>query len=314
MYYPYFRGKQYDLITIKENAALLATNKFVPIIEPVKQALSGLVRAIEAINEAKGQLILIVNPINGDHSENSEAISDLLLNEFKDQSKIHAGVLLTEGMTVLDAVAIYKSHISRKIAFVHAGFSEGKLLGEHINETKLDCMHVFVEEQCGKLYRRHLSGRDRVLLRDGFNKRPNRAHPPTEFFSDLHLVYEEEGMNGFGDFLIVGDEFSETGGPAYAVAIHMTFIKHDKDDEMHIHHFKSDRFDTPADPAGKFAEALLKLNAEATKKNPDMLQTNAVKEFLDLHRRGHFPGLGYVKKLSMQHHLETLANYFSSAK
>ena len=30
-------------------------------------------------------------------------------------------------------------------------------------------------------------------------------------------------MDGFGDFLIVGDDYSDTGGPAYAVAIHLTF-------------------------------------------------------------------------------------------
>jgi hypothetical protein len=31
-------------------------------------------------------------------------------------------------------------------------------------------------------------------------------------------------MDGFGDFLIVGDDYSESGGPAYAIAIHLTFI------------------------------------------------------------------------------------------
>jgi hypothetical protein len=41
-----------------------------------------------------------------------------------------------------------------------------------------------------------------------------------------------------------------------------------------------------------------------------ILETSAVKEFRDLHRQGHFPGLGYVKKLSMNHHIETLADYF----
>lgn len=31
MYYPYFRGKQYELITIRENAELIARNNIVPI-------------------------------------------------------------------------------------------------------------------------------------------------------------------------------------------------------------------------------------------------------------------------------------------
>ncbi len=314
MYYPYFRGKQYDLIAIRENAELLAKSQFIPIIEPVKQTLNSLIRTIDTVREKGGELIIITNPVNGDHAEDPDSINSLLLNDLKDYKNIHIGVLLTEKMTISDAIGVYKPHDGRKIAFIHAGFSDAKLLDEHIRNINLNCMHVFIEAKCGKLYRRHLIGQPGVLLRDGFQKRANRAHPPMEFFSDLHLIFKEEGMSGFGDFLIVGDEFSETGGPAYAVAIHITFIKRDKDDEMHIHHFKSDRFDTPTDPAGKFAEALLKLTAEVGKPNTFILKTKAIKELLKLHSEGHFPGLGYVKKLSMQHHIETIADYLNAAK
>jgi len=44
-----------------------------------------------------------------------------------------------------------------------------------------------------------------------------------------------------------------------------------------------------------------------------VLETAAVKEFRDLYKRKHFPGLGYIKKLSMSHHIETLATYFENA-
>lgn len=37
MYYPYFRGKQYELITIRENAQRMADSTFVPVIEPVSE-------------------------------------------------------------------------------------------------------------------------------------------------------------------------------------------------------------------------------------------------------------------------------------
>ena len=39
MYHPYFRGKQFELITIREMAPLLAKSNFVPIIEPVREAV-----------------------------------------------------------------------------------------------------------------------------------------------------------------------------------------------------------------------------------------------------------------------------------
>jgi hypothetical protein len=44
-----------------------------------------------------------------------------------------------------------------------------------------------------------------------------------------------------------------------------------------------------------------------------VLETAAVSEFRALHKQGHFPGLGYVKKLSMNHHIQMLAGYFKTA-
>ena len=79
---------------------------------------------------------------------------------------------------------------------------------------------------------------------------------------------------------------------------------------MFIHHFVSDRSDTPTDPAGKFSEALEKLVQEIDRSSTLVTRTEALGEFVGLHHRGHFPGLGYVKKLSMKHHIETLAEYF----
>jgi hypothetical protein len=121
-------------------------------------------------------------------------------------------------------------------------------------------------------------------------------------------------MNGFGDFLIVGDDYSEGGGPAYAVAIHLTFIDPDQDNSMFIYHFISERQDTPTDPAGNFAEALKDMVKTLDRPRSKVLETSAVKEFRSLHKQGHFPGLGYVKKLSMNHHIETLAHYFQTAE
>ena len=99
-------------------------------------------------------------------------------------------------------------------------------------------------------------------------------------FSDLHATFDDEGMNGFGDFLIVGNDYSESGGPAYAVAIHLTYIDSNKDDEMHIRHFKSIRQDDPKDPAGKFAEALNELKEVVQQSSNQIFRSSAVIEFL----------------------------------
>lgn len=310
MYHPYFRGKQYELITIRETASLLAKAGFVPIIEPVKEALSGLERTLKTVCDAKGRAVVIINPQHGDLAEDGEGIAALMKGPFCDRREIEVGVLLREETSIPDVQALLKRHDGAAFALVHAGFTEAKELADALGASLKDMRHVFFEPYCGKLYRRHFESAQRVLVRDGFQKRRNADHPLIETFSDLHLTYEEEGMKGFGDFLIVGDEYSESGGPAYAVAIHLTFIDSTKEQVMFVHHFVSKRKDTPTDPAGKFAEALDVMMKKLVEPKCQIFESTAIAEFRELHAKKHFPGLGYVKKLSMKHHIETLANFF----
>lgn len=310
MYHPYLRGKQNELIAVRESAKLMADCSFVPIIEPVKESLNNLKRTVEAVVEAKGKAIIVINPSHGYFSNDRDSLLNFLFTNFADQDTIYAGILLKNSMSVDDVIGRCDASSDHSHALIHAGFSEAKDLALELGEQSKSLLHIFFEADCGKLYQRHFKQGTRILVRDGFQSRRNREYPPIELFSDLHVTFEEEeGMNGFGDFLIVGDEFSETGGPAYAVAIHLTFIDSDKDDAMYVYHFVSDRQDTPMDPAGKFAEALDKLITRLSQPNSKVQETNAVAEFRELHSRGHFPGLGFIKKLSMQHHIETLADH-----
>jgi hypothetical protein len=311
MYYPYFRGKQFELIAIRESAELLAGAGFTPIIEPVKETLNGLHRALTAIADAKGTAIVIVNPLHGDHSEDGDGISTLLKDSFLGTDGISAGILLRDDMDTDEAMAEYEKHLAHRPTFIHSGFTEAKALAEKIGQELSKTRHVFNEANCGKLYRKHFQGSERVLLRDGFRRRKNADHPPVEEFSDLHATYSEEGVSGFGDFLIVGDDFTEGGGPAYAVAIHLTFIDPDKDEVMYVYHFVSTTKDTPTDPAGKFGQAVAKLVEKLNTGDSKLFESSAIKEFRELHAKGHYPGLGSVKKLSMKHHIETLVDYFS---
>lgn len=309
MYYPYFRGKQFDLIAIRETAPLLAEAGFIPIIEPVREALGGLEKALAAICDAGGKAILIVNPYHGDHRENGVSITKLLQDDYLGNDAIAAGILLRSDMMLAEAIACHTKHEDHSPVFVHAGFTEPKALAEHFSDEMGNISNVFIEDYAKILYRKHFEGSTRILVRDGFERQRNADYPALEEFSDLHVTYEELGMTGFGDFLTVGDVYSEGGGPAYAVAIHLTFIDRDKDDVMYIYHFVSDTKDTPTDPAGKFGQALSKLIKKLNSGNSKLLETSAIKEFRELHAKGHFPGLGYVKKLSMRHHIETLADY-----
>lgn len=297
---------------MRECAQLLRVANFIPVIEPVKESTSGLKRAVEAITEADGQAVLVVNPQHGSFRTDTTVIREFVDTELGDHPGIGAGIILHDGTPIDEVLSMCERHQDRPITLIHAGFSDARALTDALPDSINHIRHIFWDGMFGKLYQRYFRDAEKILLKDGFEVRPNREHPPVEFFSDLHITYEDHNMEGFGDFLIVGRGYSETGGPAYAVAIHITFLDPDKDDTMFVHHFVSDRQDTPTDPAGKFAEALQKLIREVENPASCIHRGNAIEEFVDLARRGHYPGLGYVKKLSMQHHLETLAAYFAA--
>ena len=309
MYYPYFRGKQFELITIRETAALLAQSGFVPIIEPVREVLGGLEKTLKAICDADGKAIVIVNPYHGDHSDNGVSISQLLQQSYLGSDAISAGILLRSDTGLIEATTCYEKHKAHNPTIIHAGFTAPKMFAEHLGSGIKGSCNVFIEDYAKILYQKHFEGSTRILVRDGFRRQRNADYPPLEVFSDLHVTYDLLGITGFGDFLIVGDSYTESGGPAYAVAIHLTFIDPDDDEVMYIYHFVSDKKDTPTDPAGKFAQALNKLIKKLDSGTSKLLETEAIKEYREFHAKGHFPGLGYVKKLSMKHHIETLADY-----
>lgn len=306
MYYPYFRGKQYELISIRENAERMAKASFVPIIEPVKETFGGLEKAMNAVCDAGGDAIVVVNPFHGVHANNGDGISKLL-KSYLTKPEIAAGILLTPDMSLDEAKKCISQHADHNLTLIHAGFNYGKILSENLAGHGVE-RNIFIGSD--SLYRKNFRGSTRILIDNGFDRRKrNQDYPLLEPFSDLHVSYEEMSVDGFGDFLTVGDEYMESGGPAYSIAIHITFIDSKDEDRMYVYHFKSIRYDTPADPAGKFAEALSALISTINKPGSQVMETEAIKEFRSLNDRGHYPGLGYVKKLSMQHHIETLANF-----
>lgn len=309
MYHPYLRGKQNELILLRENAKLLSDAGMIPIIEPVKKNLAPLEKAIESLAKENVPFILIVNPRNGDFKNDSLPLfSDLIDTTLKDYEQFCLGYIVDAQSSLIDVKSFLDDNTNRSIAFIHNGYPKAKELGLLVNQFDNVKKHIFLDDQI--LYRRQFSkdGVKKVLVKDGFQKNRNKDYSEVEIFSELHLTYSELGMDGFGDFLIVGDEYSESGGPAYAVAIHLTYLN--EDEVMYIRHFVSDRNDTPTDPAGKFAEALSKLVARV-EEDELIYKSEAYKQYKDFHDRGHFPGLGYVKKLSMQHHIETLAKFLS---
>ena len=140
MYFPYFRGKQNELITIRNNASLMAQAGFVPIIEPVKETLNGLKRALDSVVNSKGRAIVIVNPFHGDYSKNGDSLTNLLADHFDGEDGISAGILLTNEISLEAAISSCKAHEQHSLTLIHAGFAYARELSNALGDKVKDVM------------------------------------------------------------------------------------------------------------------------------------------------------------------------------
>lgn len=312
MYYPYLRGKQFELVLLREQSTLLRDNHFHPIIEPVKQNLSALKRTLAGLIENNVEFTLVINPQCGELIANTEDIYELA-----EQIRMDAipgctlGYIVGPGTDIQDVVDDINANKEFNYSVIHYGYIGGERAFNKCDTIKNVTQHIFIDGFTGVKYRSYFdhSKKKRILIRDGFRVRKNARYPTSEHFTDLHLTFQAENYDGFGDFLIIGEEYQPGGGPAHAVAIHLSYL--DEAQDMHVMHFISDRIRTPSDPGGKFLEALTKLVAEVDDEESEIFMSDACEEYVDLYNQSHFPGLGYVKKLSMQHHIELIAYYLS---
>lgn len=312
MYYPYFRGKQFELVLLRERADFISSNPINPIIEFVRDNSSSAHRVLGNLVECEAEFTVIINPLVGDLVGRQDTVLDFISGVVPpDYENISLGYIVNRNTDVGELRETIRVGDRESYTIIHYGHADGERISAETNSSDRVKTHIFIDDYTSRLYRRHFrkEGVERVLIRDGFRIMRNVDYQPSEHFSDLHITYTDDGMDGFGDFLIVGDEYRETGGPAFAIAIHLTYLGEEAD--MFVMHFVSERSGSPVDPAGKFQEALEKLMEELNRQDTLLFCSNACDEYRDLFESSHFPGLGYVKKLSMQHHLELLSDFLN---
>jgi len=306
MYFPYFRGRQYELLALRDLVKLELINKaIIPVIEPIKLSatLNGL---IEVCGKSSHPVGLILNPAVGDLSGDTSSFTEIL--DLFPSSYIIPAVIINKKLgSILSDEQIQKKF---KKSDVLAVFSDRDYLAvyrEMFNDNSPKYNLIPEDRQI----RREVKG-NKVLFEDRFNKQPKNAqYPEEEFFSDDHLFFNAENYVGFGDYSIVGNEFNEGGWAPYAVVIHMVYFA--DDDTLRIKHFISDTNDNPNDVAGKFYEAVSKLNTWAASAD-DKQMTYGLSTYLKHFQNGTYPGLPTLKKLSIMHHLELISKYIKEGE
>lgn len=299
MYYPILRSKQFELIALRELSSVLSPRLITPLIEPVRANLKPLATTIEVLNENGITPVIIVNPSLGDFLKNEALIQQEL--DTKENIDYIPCYKVTSGSDVI------LDHLN-KLTIDYAIFivnGVDRLLIERTKNAKL----IFANQD--KVVPGALAQMNNVVLyRNAFNKQARNAdYRERSFFSNLHTEYKKTAnVVGFGDFTILSEEYSESGGPAYVVTIHLSYIDSDEFDAMYVNHFSSYNDDSPTNPGGKFKDALNKLVESVRANTNTYFDSTGLQGFFELHEKP-FQGLGQVKKLSLKHHIETICDY-----
>ena len=315
MYFPYLRGRQNELLALRD---LLEkeriSKKIIPIIEPIKFT-STFVNAISLFNKNKNPIVLIRNPQVGGFvkellaAKNDAAKDDTAKAKIKD---IFETMIIDENLIsayVLDKRIIDEIRNGEinglKIQKMLVVANNIDIVNEHKEIfTKLAPKYSLIPDE--RLIKRTFK-QNKIILDDKFNKMDRNADyskNDDEFFSDDHLFFQEEGYIGFSDYSIVGENFTESGFAPHSVAIHIVYF--DNDNNLRIKHFISDSNTDASNPAKKFSEALRKL---AEWQESMQLDTYGMELLMEHYKNGTYPGLGSIKKLSIMHHLELMSNF-----
>lgn len=314
MYFPYVRGRQYELLALRE---LVETDKLssniIPIVEPVKLS-STLLKTIDIFVSKNKPIAIICNPKVGSFSadmkdkDGEDNNQQKFLRQLKNENIIKTHIIKNNSVQQLETWEKIMN-ISKNEWIVINNNREFQLEYDKLFQNETPKFVLIPDESSFRRQVRH----HRVLLVDRFNKcirNSDYKNQEDEFFSDDHLYYETDGFIGFSDYSTIGKDYLESGFAPYAVAIHVVYF--DENHKLRVHHFVSDTNEDPSNTAGKFYEAVRKL-AEWVEIN-QISPTESLQIFIEHCKNQTYPGLGSVKKLSLMHHLELIGTFLDEEK
>ena len=303
MYFPYLRGKQFELEALLEAPATVYRNTL-PILEPVNVSRPKL---YERLAKQGIQLILIMNPYYPAGAPLSTAdVQSLVNNELSAHPSLLLGFIvdtrfsiseLSSFLTVNPAarkVLVFRNNpLQTNITAIQAAIARDPV--EYI---------VFDETKTNSITRGAFATHTRkCLLTDGFQRQEsNINYPAVSAFTSHYSTYRANGWIGIGDYLTIGDNFQPGGGPVFVVALHVTKLSQQG---LVVHHFSSTSHQKIRGLGPqKFAEANRSL---VTSPEIISLVSAGIDYFRDWHRRSHNPQLGAAKKASIIHHIEMMS-------
>lgn len=306
MYYPLLRGRQFELIALRELATEGITQGYVtPIIEPVKRSSNNLRLANNIFVRTGQKAYLILNPTSGEIAGDNNTISDFLI-ELGDNNFLPAFYL--NGNEDYISQTIEEYNLSNCMIIGSNEIQQTQELDDLIIRDEV-VLFTTQDPERNRSLRRYLMDSDKSIIRldDLFEREvrnSNYLSIPAHRFSEEHIYYQEDGYSGFSDYTPLSGDFIDGGSTPRAVVIHFTYLN--TQNQIWIRHFTSNTNDSIANVQGKFGEAAHKCILFCQQNG---FTNSAIEELREYYNRPHYPGLGTVKKISIKNHLTVVANY-----
>lgn len=297
IYYPYLRGKQFDLKALQlASEQNILNNQIIPIIEPVKDS-TALQKTVKTLLDHDQALIVIDNPQVSTYHLATNHLHPI--SEFNTDPNFHRGHILTN-----EDVLAGLSNLSHQPDYLFTPrFYDLKALMTHTHATLPGPVLISNEARSRQL----IAPEQRITLQDHFTWYPHVAdygHFTDEFYSTDLYDQLDAGETGFADYQITGKFYHDKGGPQRALALHLTYLADPQ--TIKIHHYVSDSNDSAKDPQRKFFEALTKLANDPRLGTDQLPMTFGIKQLFDYQTTKKFPGNGMLKTLTLLHHLEIM--------
>lgn len=309
MYLPYLRGKQFELIALREFATQYPnTARIIPIIEPVKSTFNGLTIAVKTMFENHIHFALVLNPKEGDFKRiNKDILSEIPSLTDNPNAWIPAFLYQNNEEEILSTL---KTHTLDNVMVIFKNGIDASEQGLKFLATSQIRFIVNGDPNSRIAMRRlrSLDNKDIIRLDNCFTEQSRNVdylNIPEDKYTEEHKFYSDDHFYGISDYTALPKDFIDGGMLPYAVAIHMTYEKNN--DEIYVRHFVSDTNDDQSNIQKKFFEATTKLKRFFAGRE----KTTAINELIQLLDEEKYPGLGIIKKLSIRNHIELMNRILS---
>lgn len=309
MYYPYLRGKQFELKALRDySEEYINEQQIIPIIEPVNQSANALSVAIDQLKSNGMKFSIVMNPNDGDFKHKMISFDILSTKpDLRDMKGLWIPTYLYQG---------HASELNKEISdsiwdevflvFKTCADVDNPDVLNLISNSKVRTIFNNFGNTISRRVKKTIKSADKSLVcfQDCFVNRKRNSdylNAVDEPFSEMFYYWQEEGFDGFADYTSLPSEYAEGGMLPYALAIHLTYLR--SEDQIYVHHFVSDSNFDQSNIKGKFYEASSKIEPFFKER----IHTTSVDELISKAKDlDGYPGLGYLKKLSVKNHLELI--------